>query len=117
MGFIRRLNIALDNGLAKRVFDHIRNFLICSFLLAIGVVAYEQQTGLILGYFVVRYAGVGIIFLSFLLFCLNLYDGMRQIASFKYRRSSMVLLVILYMYVALRVIELAANFRTGQAPF
>ena len=113
MGFIRRLDIALDNGLSKRIFDHIRNYLICSFLLAIGVVAYERQTGLVLGYFVVRYAGAGIIFLSVLLFCLNLYDGMRQIASLKYGRSLMVLLTILYLFVALRVIELAANFRTG----
>lgn len=115
MGFFRRLNIALDNGLAKRVFDHIRNYLICSFLLAIGVVAVKQQTGLILGYFVVQYAGAGIIFLSFLLFCLNLYDGMRQIASLKHGRSLMVLLTILYVFVALRVIELAASFRAGFA--
>jgi hypothetical protein len=117
VGFIRRLNNALDNGIAKRIFDHIRNYLICSFLLAIGVFAMKQQSGLILGYFVVHYAGGGIILLSVLLFCLNLYDGMRQIASLKYGRSLMVLLTILYVFVALRVIELAASFRTGLNPY
>lgn len=113
MEFVKRLNAALDRGLSKQIFDHLRNYLMCSFLLAIGVVAYRQQEGLLLGYLVVRYSGIGIIGLACLLFSLNLYDGIRQISAARYRPSLVILLIAIYVLIAMRVIELAANFRTG----
>lgn len=40
---IKYFNSALDRDLTKQVFDHIRNYLICAFILAIGTTELRQQ--------------------------------------------------------------------------
>jgi hypothetical protein len=115
MNQINRLNTALDNGLVKEVFDQVRNYLMCGFLPAIGVIAFEQNTGLRFGRVAAgafNYSGVWIIGLSFILFCLNLVDRVRKISKYKFGRTFSVILIVLYIVVSVRVIELAWYFRT-----
>lgn len=114
MNHLNRLNTALDNGLAKTVFDHLRNYLMCAFLLVIGAVAFREKTGLLFGQIsanAVEYSGVGIIGLSCILFCLNFLDGMRKISKYKFSRIVMVGLIITYAIISIRMVELAWNFR------
>jgi len=51
----------LNKGLFKGVFDHIRNFLICAFLFALGTNELKQQTVILFGLLHSNYSGTGII--------------------------------------------------------
>lgn len=115
MNSLDRINDALDKGLAKEVFDQVRNYLICAFLLTIGLFAFEHKKGAFFSQIPIdafNYAGLGIIGLSFLLFCLNLLDGVRKISRYKHSSLLSAILIIVYAIMSIRVIELALYFRT-----
>ena len=42
MKMIKWLNSALDRGVSKQVFDHVRNYMICAFILAVGTTAQRE---------------------------------------------------------------------------
>ena len=106
-----RFNTALDEGLSKSIFDHIRNYLMCSFLLAIGIAEAKQQTSLFFGLFVMHYSGVALIGLASVLFFLNLLDGIRSISKHKINWIYAVVFVLIYAITSIGVIELASSFR------
>ncbi|KPK55331.1 MAG: hypothetical protein AMS22_04700 [Thiotrichales bacterium SG8_50] len=112
MKYIRRLNSALEDGLSKTVFDHLRNYLMCSFLLAVGVSEFRQQDSLFFDLIPSNYSGTGLVGLSCVLFCLNLYDGIRRISKYKYHLLLTIGLIAMYVVMSLRVIELAWGFRS-----
>lgn len=114
MNYLDRLNTALDNGLSKKVFDHLRNYLMCAFLLVLGVTAFRAKTGIFFGLISANELvphGVVIIGISCVLFCLNLLDGVRKISYYKFSRIVHLGLIILYAIMSIRIIELAWNFR------
>lgn len=111
MKFLKRFNTALDNDLSKAIFDHLRNVLFCSFLLAIGLVEVQNKTGIFFDKVPLNYSGIGFVGLSFVLLCLNLYDGVRKIAKLKYHLGLSIILIIFYVVVSARVVELALDFR------
>jgi hypothetical protein len=49
METLERLNIAMDRGISKDIFDHLRNFLMCAFLLAIGTNEVKEHTSILFG--------------------------------------------------------------------
>lgn len=109
---LEAFNKALDDGLTKAIFDHLRNYLMCTFLLAIGSYALKQHSGMFLGTVPLKTTGVGIIALSVTLILLNLYDGILKLSRKQYPKFFTYLLVILYIFVSLRIIEMAWDFRT-----
>lgn len=111
MKAIERVNDALDNGAAKQIFDHIRNFLIGAFILAIGTTEFRQQGNQFFEFIPPGYAGLGVISLAAVLISLNLYDGIRRISSSKYHISLTLGLVLLYLFLSVRVVEMAWDFR------
>ena len=111
--FFRRLNLSLDKGLSKSVFDHVRNYMMCSLLLAIGVTAYKEDSGLIFNFIPVSYSGMSIIILSIVLFSFNLYDGVREISKNNHHSIYTIGLVLLYVIMSIGVIELASSFRAS----
>ena len=111
MTLFSRFNTNLDQGLSKAVFDHVRNYLICSFLFAIGIAEARQQSGLFFGLFVVHYSGVALIVLSGLLFLLNFFDGIRSISKHRFGVAFKVLFILLYAITSVGIIELASSFR------
>jgi len=112
MKILKQINTALDDGLSKSVFDHIRNFLMCAFLLAIGTAELKQHTSQFFGLISSQYSGVGVIGLSFILICFNLYDGIRKISGSKYHVILTILLISIYIFLSIRVIEMSWDFRT-----
>jgi hypothetical protein len=106
-----RFNAALDDGLSKSVFDHLRNYLMCSFLLAIGIAETRQQTGLFFGVFMIQYLGMALIGLSCVLFLLNFLDGIRSISKHTFRPVYTVIFIVVYAVTSIGVIELASSFR------
>ncbi len=84
----------------------------CAFLLAIGTAEFTQQTNLFLGLVSSQYSGTGVIALSIILICLNLYDGIRKISRTKYHLILTIVLIIIYIFLSIRVIEMTWDFRT-----
>jgi len=111
MKILERFNNVLDRGFAKTVFDHLRNFLMCAFLLAIGTNELKEHTSLLFGFIPRQYSGSGVIGISFILIFLNLYDGIRKISRSKYHLILTIGLVVIYFIFSVRVIEMAWHFR------
>ena len=108
---IKYFNSALDRGLIKQVFDHIRNYLICAFILAIGTTELRQQESEFFDLIPAKYAGWGVIGLAAMLISLNLYDGIRRISKSRYHIVFTIALILLYLFLSVRVIEMAWDFR------
>lgn len=111
METIKNFNKALENGLSKEVFDHIRNYLICAFLLAIGTSELREHSTTFLGVTPSQYHGIAAIVISVMLILLNLYDGIRKLSKAKYHLTLIILLIGVYLFLSYRVIEMAWEFR------
>jgi len=111
MKLFERFNAALDAGLSKSIFDHVRNYLMCSFLLAIGIAEAKQKTSQFFDIFVMHYSGVALIGLASVLFLLNLLDGIRSISKHDVGQVYTVVFVLMYTITSIGVIELASSFR------
>lgn len=113
MKYFKRFNTAMEDGLSKSVFEHLRNYLMCSLLLVVGLAEWERHTNLFFGLIPSNYSGAGIVGVSCILICLNLYDGIRKISKSKYHSLLILLLIIIYVLLSVRVIELAWSFRAS----
>ena len=111
MNIFNQFNIALDEGLTKTIFDHIRNYLMCALLLAIGTAEFNQHTSQIFSFVPNNYSGTGVIGISCILIFLNLYDGIRKISNSGHHVIFIIGLIFLYMFISVRVVELSWNFR------
>lgn len=108
-----RFGAALDDGLTKTIFDHVRNFLMCAFLLALGTTEFRDHPDQIIAPAGGLYAGTAVILISCCLFALNLYDGIRRLSRFRWHRLLTVVLIATYAIVSLRLVEIAWHFRSG----
>ena len=115
MDLINRINSALDRGATKLIFDHVRNYLIGAFILAIGTTQLRHGNNQLFDLVPEKFAGIGVIALATILIGINLYDGIRRISKSKYHASLTVLLVLLYLFMSARVIEMAWDFRDMSA--
>jgi len=113
MESLKRFNAALDRGLSKSVFDHVRNYMMCSLLLAIGVRGFNQDADLVFDLVPNTFSGISLVGLSCILFCLNLYDGIREISKSRYHSIFILGLVVIYVAMSVVVIELASSFRAS----
>ena len=105
------LNTVLDKGVVKGIFDHIRNYLMCAFLLTIGTSQFNQKSDLIMNFAPEKFSGYGIIGISIILMILNLIDGIRSISKSKNHLFWSIGLIVVYVFVSMRIIELAWHFR------
>ena len=108
---IKWLNSALDRGAIKLVFDHVRNYMICAFILAVGTTELRQQEAQFFDLIPPGYAGLGVIAIALLLICINLYDGIRRISRSRYHVALISALIIVYLFLSIRVVEMAWDFR------
>jgi hypothetical protein len=111
MKAIESVNDALDNGATKQIFDHVRNYLIGAFILAIGTTEFRQPGNQFFEIIPPGYAGLGVISFAAVLISLNLYDGIRRISSSKYHLSLTLALLVVYLFLSVRVVEMAWDFR------
>ncbi|MGH8435281.1 MAG: hypothetical protein ACRERX_12550 [Pseudomonas sp.] len=110
--YLQRLNRALEQGLAKDVFDNLRNFLMCALLFAAGTEALHDSRQVFLGPFPSSLAGWGLIGLAAVLTLLNIWDGLHKLARLKRRLLLQAAVCVVYVLLALRVVEIVWNFRT-----
>ena len=107
----KRINTELNDVPSKAIFDHLRNYFMCAFLLAIGTFEFRAQTNSFFGLIQSQYSGAGVIGLSCVLIGLNFYSGIRSISKSKYHLIFTLGLVLIYIFFTIRVIEMAWNFR------
>jgi hypothetical protein len=106
-----KLDSALRAGLSKAVFDHIRNYMMCAFVLAVGTHELTQKTSLLFGLVPNDASGIGVIAIASVLILLNLYDGIRQIIGLRYHTMMIAGLIAIYAFLSVRVVEVAWHFR------
>ncbi|WP_256657802.1 hypothetical protein [Pseudomonas sp. 2FG] len=110
--YLQRLNQVLEQGLAKDIFDNLRNFLMCSLLFAAGTNALHDPRQLFLGLAVSSPAGWGLMVLAAVLTLLNIWDGLHKLARLKRHLLLQVAVCLVYVVLALRVVEIVWGFRS-----
>ena len=113
---IKIFNISYQEGAVKQLFDHVRNYLICALLLAIGTTEFREQASTVTSVVETQYSGVAIIGISILLMLVNLYDGVQRLAKARYHVTLIAILIVLYLFLSIRVVEMAWNFRAFTTP-
>jgi hypothetical protein len=112
VSIIRRLDVLMSELMSKEIFDHIKNFFVCAFLLTIGLNELKQKTSLFFEFIPSLASGFGVIFIAIILFLINLNDGIRKIRKSKYHKILTLLLIIIYIFLSVRIVEMAWDFRT-----
>ena len=113
MKMIRQINEQLENGLTKGIFDHIRNLLICAFLLAIGTGQLIESTDMFFSITQGKYAGVGVIAVALILIAINIYDGIRIISKAQMNILVTISIVLLYLFLSKRQVNYLPLKRQG----
>ena len=112
MSIFAKINSAIDDGIINDIFIHVRNYVVCSLILAAGFYAIKNPRNLLLGTMADELAGVVTIVFGFLLILLNLYDGIYRLSKFKQSLLLNILLLVIYLIVTLRIFEIIWNFRS-----
>ncbi|MGE7956291.1 hypothetical protein ACQKQA_06770 [Pseudomonas sp. NPDC089530] len=101
----------LDGDLIMRVFDNVKNLLVCALLFAAGTNALHGDHQLFMGLLGSSLTGWGLIAVSALLMLLNVCDGLHRLAKLRYHRVLQIGLFLVYLILAVRVVEIVWNFR------
>lgn len=109
--FWKRYVALLDNDLSTQIFDNVKNLLVCALLFAAGTDALLGERDLFIGVFASSAAGGGLIVLSALLLVLNVSDGIRRLAKLRHHLALQLLLILVYLVVAERMVEIVWGFR------
>ena len=67
MSIFAKINSAIDDGIINDIFIHVRNYVVCSLILAAGFYAIKNPRNLLLGTMADELAGVVTIVFGFLL--------------------------------------------------
>jgi hypothetical protein len=112
---VSRIRTAMfDDGGLEAVFQHVRNIITTSLVVAAGI--YTVENGKVLhvwgtwddtaaGYVVTVFGGV--------LFALNLLDGLHRLAKLRWHYVFQIVLILVYLMVTVRVAQLVLSFRSG----
>jgi hypothetical protein len=101
----------LDQDLNTKVFDNIKNLLVCALLFAAGSNALNGNHQIFMGLWGSQMTGLGLIVVSALLMLMNISDGLHRLAKMRYHVLLQVFFCLLYLIVAVRVVEIVWSFR------
>jgi hypothetical protein len=107
----RKYLALLDTDFTTRVFDNIKNLLVCALLFAAGTNALHGGHDLFMGLFASSLAGWGLILTSAVLMLLNVSDGLRRLSRLPYHSAFQIILCLVYLILAVRVVEIVWDFR------
>lgn len=102
----------LENDLSTQIFDNVKNLVVCALLFAAGTDALRGKHNLFMGLLVSSMAGWGLIALSTILLVLNISDGVRRLAKLRYHLFLQLSLIVIYVLIAERVVEIVWGFRS-----
>lgn len=107
----RRYLDLLNQDLNTKVFDNVKNLLVCALLFAAGNNALSGDQQIFLGVWGSQVTGLGLIVVSAVLMLLNISDGLHRLAKLRYHVLLQVFFCLLYLIVAVRVVEIVWGFR------
>lgn len=102
----------LDQDLNTRIFDNFKNLVLCALLFAAGTDALRGEHALFMSVAAFSVAGWGLIALSAALMLLNMCDGIRRLSKLRYHLALQILIVLVYVIICERVVEMVWNFRS-----
>lgn len=109
--FWKRYLHLLDQDLNTKVFDNVKNLLVCALLFAAGSNALNSDQQVFMGLWGSQVTGVGLIVVSAVLMLMNISDGLHRLAKLRYHVALQVFFCLLYLIVAIRVVEIVWSFR------
>lgn len=101
----------LDDELNTRIFDNFKNLVLCALLFAAGTDALRTDHRFFLSVTAGHFAEWGLIAVSAALMLLNISDGIRRLAKLRYHLVFQALIVLVYVLIAARVVEMVWSFR------
>ena len=102
----------LEHDLCTKIFDNVKNLLVCALLFAAGTSALHTDQTVFLGLLGTQLAGSGLILISALLMFLNISDGLHRVARLRYRMLIQLTAWFFYLILAVRMVQLVWNFRS-----
>ncbi len=109
----RKYQALLDADLSAKIFDNIKNLLVCALLFAAGSNALQGDHQIFMGLWGSTLAGWGLIVLSAILLLLNISDGLNRLARLRHHAALQIFLFLLYLVLAVRVVEIVWSFRAA----
>ena len=113
MKIVNRINDALEKGLLKEIFDHVGHLFICALMFAAGAFALKNPSQVFLGVAGGKGTGYLIIFIGVVLAILAIWDVIRRLSTLKYHKIVQIIVILIYLLLAMRVIEIIGDFREG----
>ena len=107
----RRYLDLLDHDLNTKVFDNVKNLLVCALLFAAGSNALNGNQQIFLGLWGSQLTGLGLIVVSAVLMLMNISDGLHRLAKLRYHALLQAFFCLLYLVIAVRVVEMVWGFR------
>ncbi|VXC50221.1 hypothetical protein [Pseudomonas sp. 8O] len=101
----------LENDLCTKVFDNVKNLLVCALLFAAGTSALHSEQSMFLALVGAKLTGSGLILISAVLMFLNISDALHRVARLRYRMIIQIFLWSFYLVVAIRMVQLVWSFR------
>ena len=98
-------------SIAKDVFEHTRNLLVCATLMALGFVARSRSGDVLGGSLIEPAIGWGVIAVAAALALLNLRIGVNRLKRWKHWRLWSAVLLAAYILIAVRILEIMALVR------
>ncbi len=104
--------ITFEQGGLEAVFNHVRNLVIATLIIAAGMYATVHGPRMpALPVFQVEWTGYGVAASGLILAVLNLLDGFHKLARTKTPNLLRVLVIILYLFCSVRIAQLMFAFR------
>ncbi|SEE09867.1 hypothetical protein [Pseudomonas anguilliseptica] len=101
----------LDADLSAKIFDNIKNLLVCALLLAAGTDALQGNHQLFMGLWASTLAGWGLIAVSAILLLLNISDALHRLSKLRHHVAWQIILFLIYLVLAVRLVEIVWSFR------
>ena len=103
-----------DEGWVKELFDHVRNLLMATLIIAAGAYAIRNATTVEpLGVLYDEFAGYIVLVIGGLLAVLNALHGLHQLNKQQWHIGIRFILIALYVVGTVRLIQLVVVLRTG----
>jgi hypothetical protein len=102
----------IDEGGVKEVFDHIRNLLMATIIIAAGSYGLRQSAAIdVFGVLDVELAGYGVMIIGVVLAVLNALNGLHQLSKQQWHTGFRIAAIVLYFFGTMRLLQFIVILR------
>ncbi|HUG56784.1 MAG TPA: hypothetical protein VL002_00940 [Candidimonas sp.] len=110
---LKALEIFFAQEKTKPIFDHLRNLLVCTLLLAAGSFQLKQPFGIFADSVFQSLLGYGVVAMAVILILLNLLDGIYKLSKIRHPFIFKLGLIVAYIIITIRVVVVTSLFRVS----